>query len=127
MKTSHIQNLRPITGQQILCKLGAPVRFAEKVQRDPKTRCWNWTGATHSPARYPEKRYGEFALGRTGGKLKVVGAHRFAYELANGPLLTGLALDVDHKCHNPLCVNPKHLRAITHFDNLRLRRDRSGQ
>lgn len=27
------------------------VRFFAKVKVDPKTRCWNWTGATHSPAR----------------------------------------------------------------------------
>lgn len=108
---------------QILCK--APSRFIEKIERG-KHGCWLWTGATHSPARYPERKYGEFAVGRTNGKLKVVGAHRFAFELAKGPLLP-LGLDIDHKCHNPLCVNPRHLRAITHFDNLRLRRDRSCQ
>jgi hypothetical protein len=96
-------------------------RFFAKVYVVEKNGCWAWMGATHSPARYPQRKYGEFHLSRNGGKQKVVGSHRFIYELVNGPLLPGLRLDVDHKCRNSLCVNPKHLRAITHQDNLKLR------
>lgn len=96
-------------------------RFFAKVKVDPKTRCWNWTGATHSPARYPHRKYGEFHLARNGGRQKVVGTHRFIYEMTHGPVLPGLRLDIDHICKNSLCVNPKHLRAITHYDNLKLR------
>lgn len=103
-----------------------PPRFAAKVSVDPKTGCWNWTASTHSPARYPDKKYGQFKLPRVNGKQVSVNTHRFAYESVNGPLLPGLRLDVDHICRNTLCVNPKHLRAITHFDNLRLRADRGG-
>lgn len=98
-----------------------PPLFVAKISVDRKTGCWNWTGATHSPARYPERKYGEFHLGRVNGKSRVINTHRFVYELVHGPLLD-LRLDVDHKCRNSLCVNPKHLRAITHQDNLRLRR-----
>ena len=97
-----------------------PSRFVAKVSVDRKTGCWIWTGATHSPARYPERKYGEFNLGRVNGKSRVINTHRFAYESVHGPLLN-LRLDVDHKCRNSLCVNPWHLRAITHQDNLKLR------
>lgn len=51
-------------------------------------------------------------------------AHRFAYELAVAgtmfapwiPLPTGV--EVDHRCHVKLCVNPQHLRATTRKQNM---------
>lgn len=43
-------------------------------------------------------------------------AHRFAYELANGPIPAGMVLD--HICHNTSCVNPAHLRPATHKQNM---------
>lgn len=123
MKTRHMQNSRLISNAtDIMSNAGIPRRFADKVFVDPKTKCWNWTGATHSPARYPERKYGEFHLCRENGRQKVVGTHRFIYELTRGPILPGLRLDIDHICRNSLCVNPKHLRAITHFDNLKIRK-----
>lgn len=101
---------------RILRKLGKfPIGFQQKVAVDKVTRCWNWTGATHSHPNHPEYKYGVY-----GG----MGAHQFAYEFVHGSLL-GLRLDVDHTCKNKLCVNPKHLRAITHQDNCRLRKPRA--
>ncbi len=43
-------------------------------------------------------------------------AHRFAYELAVGPIPVGL--DIDHLCRVRNCVNPDHLEAVTRRENL---------
>lgn len=44
------------------------------------------------------------------------GAHRYAWEKANGPIPAGLM--VDHMCFNHACVEPKHLRLATNKQNL---------
>lgn len=45
----------------------------------------------------------------------VRGAHVVAYELAYGPVPDGL--HVDHLCNIRLCVEPKHLEAVTQAEN----------
>lgn len=78
--------------------------------------CWEFTGYIHPNG------YGQ--LGRN------VGAHRIAWEVANGrPVPSGLV--VDHTCHNAVpdcldnqdcphrrCVNPAHLEAVTSATNI---------
>lgn len=46
-------------------------------------------------------------------------AHRWAYLAAKGPIPAGL--EIDHLCNVPACINPAHLEAVTHAENLRRR------
>jgi len=51
------------------------------------------------------------------GKTTMVLVHRVAYEALIGPIPSDLT--VDHICRTRNCLNPKHLRLLTNFDNAR--------
>lgn len=83
----------------------AEERFARFVKPND-AGCHEWTSTL-------ARGYGRFwVVGR--GQ---VHAHRFAYEMAYGPIPKGLC--VLHKCDNPKCVNPDHLYAGDYTDNAR--------
>lgn len=80
------------------------VRFWSKVTRGSEDDCWPWTGGAGS------KGYGNFTI-----REEQVSPHRYAYEFAFGRF-DNLFI-VLHKCDNPLCCNPKHLKLGTRADN----------
>lgn len=80
-------------------------RFWSKIVRQP-TGCWEWTAAR-------SRGYGTFAV----TKKKLVGAHRYSYELLVEPITLGMT--IDHLCRNKVCVNPSHLEVVTSRENTR--------
>jgi len=70
--------------------------------------CWEWKGARDS------KGYARISFGVRKGRSTL--AHRFSFELHYGRIPIGKF--VLHKCHNPECVNPYHLKIGDHDENM---------
>lgn len=85
-------------------------RFWKYTDRRGPDECWLWTGLRD------KGNYGVIAV-RVNGVSKSWRAHRFSWTIANGEIPSGLL--VLHKCDNPICVNPAHLRVGTQLDNMR--------
>lgn len=70
--------------------------------------CWEW--------RFGKFGSGNRAYGAVSRNGKTDKVHRVAYELAFGPIPTGMK--VMHKCDNPPCGRPDHLCVGTDADNI---------
>lgn len=83
----------------------APWRFREE-DRGYETPCWVWYGHLDTAG---------YANPKINGKM--VKGHRWHYERCRGPIPPHLQLD--HLCRVRACVNPDHLEAVSHVENVR--------
>jgi hypothetical protein len=81
-------------------------RFFDRVSPEPNTGCWLWVGCISSNG------YGQ---ARVDGRL--IRTHRLSWLIHHG--VDPGSAHVLHRCDNPTCVNPSHLRLGTHLDNMR--------
>lgn len=81
-------------------------RFLDKVRIAGTDECWTFLGCHDS---------GSLGYGRISRDGVLLYAHRAAYELALGPIAPGML--VTHRCDNPRCCNPNHLRLGTPASN----------
>lgn len=84
-------------------KISQQKRFLKFVHKS-KTGCWLWKGTI-------TKGYGKFcSMG------KMMYAHVWSYKNYIGDIPYGLTLD--HQCRVRNCVNPKHLKPMTLYENM---------
>lgn len=94
-------------GSTRIYSFGTPIdRAIEHVVLDEHD-CWLWDGA-RTPGGYGHINCG-------GGVYRH--AHIVTYEHFVGLVPEGLELD--HQCNVRHCVNPWHLKAVTHYENVR--------
>ena len=67
--------------------------------------CWLWSRGTNGVG---------YGVAVVNSKQEL--AHRVVFEIYKGKIADGLTLD--HLCRVPLCVNPDHLEAVTHRENV---------
>ena len=68
---------------------------------EPNSGCWLWTGC----------------LSKDGyAQTNKMSGHRLSYIAFKGPIEPGN--EIDHKCRVRCCVNPDHLRSLSHAENI---------
>jgi len=85
--------------------MSAKKRFYKYIERITESGCWIWTGFVSPDG------YGRFRMEES-SRL----AHRCSYVLHRGPIPDGL--EINHICGIRSCVNPDHLEAVTHQENV---------
>jgi len=92
--------------------------MSEKLDRmsmpEPMSGCTLWLGAKTL-----------FGYGQVWDGRRTVLAHRVVWEMERGPIPEGLV--IDHRCRNPACINPDHLRVVTERENILCGTSRSAQ
>jgi len=91
-----------------------PELFLDRIEPEPSTGCWLWSGYCN-PKGY----------GLTSWRGRTHMAHRAVWEATVGPLppagtgrnVTG-EMTMDHLCRQRCCVNPAHMRVVTHRENV---------
>jgi hypothetical protein len=105
--------LSPLASGEKRAKNGASsadiARFLVKMRGGAGNECWLWTA---SVTGRPTHQYGQFVFGPT-----KVYAHRFVWELVNGPVPSGKV--VCHSCDVTRCCNPQHMFLGSQGDNIR--------
>lgn len=88
-------------------------RFWAKVNKiEDEDSCWEWTAAT--------SRNNNYGVIKVNGKVRA--AHRLSYFIAYGEIEEGMV--IAHRCDNPLCVRPSHLRQATQSENIQEMHDK---
>ena len=84
-------------------------RFDRYYIPEPNSGCWIWMGAVSGRGR--DKNYGYMRV----SKQRMEPAYAFSYMIHVGDPKGGV---LDHRCDNPICVNPDHLLLTTHRENI---------
>lgn len=117
--TRHVEvtcgNVLCVNPKHLVCPT-TEERFWSHVEKSGE--CWEWTGALSKENARPTHHYGAFCY-RLDGKRVWIMAHRFSWELHNGPVPdSDVEICVLHRCDNPRCVRPDHLFLGTDKDNM---------
>ncbi len=81
-------------------------RMEQKIERIPFSGCWIWTGCAD------RNGYGVVGYNRNHCL-----THRLYFTLYRGEVPQGK--EINHLCRVRSCVNPDHLEAVTHTENMR--------